>query len=385
MQANHRQRTSSAPGTHALQAVADEACTPSTPDRTQLQQQNSFQMAAKQGSFGNRQLPASAHGFAQSSHRQASWSSLDDGIGNHNNCSIGRKLPYGGSWRLPVPAARTSPPDRADSSGHEMQQLPSHIHCNDIAGQDTSYGQVPSVLSPLPIQQAQQLINNENEQEFPQQNLIGSNCRQQLPSRSRAQGSTACTDVLPDGMGAAARPHIHPGSHQRRSPHLSGLQAQIDQGAMPHNSQHPSILGDHVATHLNMNRPQPNVAQQQMEQQKKEARGSPFGLLNSIANDRRQQSPFIGVGDMQNCSGLATSVHARGQQARGRAWSRCSSAPGLPGGTSLQASPLPPANTSFCWQQGYLPDIHQPLQLSSARLKAHAHRGGSGAKGCLAW
>lgn len=60
---------------------------------------------------------------------------------------------------------------------------------------------------------------------------------------------------------------------------------------------------------------------------------------------------------------------------RGQPWARCNSAPG----------PVPLAPLSFCWQQGHLPDIYQNMSTSPSRLKAQAHRGGQGAKSCLAW
>lgn len=67
---------------------------------------------------------------------------------------------------------------------------------------------------------------------------------------------------------------------------------------------------------------------------------------------------------------LPFSRHSRGQH-----WARCNSAPG----------PVPLAPLSFCWQQGHLPDIYQNMSASPSRLKAQAHRGGQGAKSCLAW
>ena len=67
---------------------------------------------------------------------------------------------------------------------------------------------------------------------------------------------------------------------------------------------------------------------------------------------------------------LPFSRHSRGQP-----WARCNSAP----------APVPPAPLSFCWQQGHLPDIYQNMSVSPSRLKAQAHRGGQGAKSCLAW
>ena len=63
------------------------------------------------------------------------------------------------------------------------------------------------------------------------------------------------------------------------------------------------------------------------------------------------------------------------RHSRGQSWARCNSAHG----------PVPLAPLSFCWQQGHLPDIYQNLSTSPSRLKAQAHRGGQGAKSCLAW
>ena len=88
-------------------------------------------------------------------------------------------------------------------------------------------------------------------------------------------------------------------------------------------------------------------------------------------------SALGGYQNLADDSGAAASRHpAFSRHSRGQAWARCNSAPG-PG--------PPPAPLSFCWQQGHLPDIYQHTSLSPSRLMAQAHRGGQGAKGCLAW
>ena len=105
--------------------------------------------------------------------------------------------------------------------------------------------------------------------------------------------------------------------------------------------------------------------------------GARCGMRGQSGKTLDGPSARCGFQKLADDTGGPASRHpAFSRHSRGQAWARCNSAPG-PGPA--------PAPLSFCWQQGHLPDIYQHTSLSPSRLMAQVHRGGQGAKGCLAW